>query len=347
MNEWGRYLIRSGLSTSDALGRLNEVHELTLFVVDESDRLIGTLTDGDIRRGLLTGKSLSDPVDVFMKTSYRYVKEGNRDVERVVEARNAVVNLLPVLDGQMRISRIINFSFHKSYLPIDAVIMAGGRGARLSPLTDDLPKPLLKVGDKPILEHVIDWLIRHGVDNFNITLHYLAEKIVSHFGDGSSKGVRINYVKEPRQMGTIGALSLIDSFSNDTLLLMNSDLLTNIDLEEFYTEFVESGADMSVACIDYRVRVPYAVLDVENDSIKGLNEKPTLTYHANAGIYLLKREHVGLIPADSHFNATDLIQRLISTGRKVRHYSLLGYWLDIGRMSDFQKAQEDIRHLKF
>jgi dTDP-glucose pyrophosphorylase len=346
MNDWGQYLIKSGYTTSDALRRLNEVTELTMFVVNDNGQLIGTLTDGDIRRGLLTGKSLNDPVDVFMKTSFRYVQAGSKDVDLVVKARNAVVNLLPVLDGQMRIKKVINFAFHKTYLPIDAVIMAGGRGMRLSPLTDHTPKPLLKVGDKPILEHVMDWLIRHGIDNFNITLHYLAEMIVERFGDGSSKGVRIEYIREPRQMGTIGSLSLVPSFSNDTLLLMNSDLLTNIDLEEFYTDFVEKKADMSVACIPYRVQVPYAVVELENDSIRGLNEKPTLLYHANAGIYLLKRECVGLIPPDSHFNATDLVLKLISMGRKVCHYSLLNYWLDIGRMDDFQKAQEDIHHLK-
>jgi dTDP-glucose pyrophosphorylase len=346
MRDGAKYLLNSGATTSDALRRLNEVPELTMFVVNASGQLIGTLTDGDIRRGLLTGRSLNDPVDVFMKTSFRYVREGNKDVERVVEARNAVVNLLPVLDGQMRIKKVINFSIQKTYLPIDAVIMAGGRGSRLSPLTDHIPKPLLKVGDKPILEHVMDWLIRHGIDNFNITVHYLADMIVERFGDGSSKGVRIGYVREPRQMGTIGSLSLVPSFSNDTLLLMNSDLLTNIDLEEFYTDFVEKKADMSVACIPYRVQVPYAVVELENDSIRGLSEKPTLLYHANAGIYLLKRECVGLIPPDSHFNATDLVIKLISKGRKVCHYTFLNYWLDIGKMDDFMKAQEDINHLK-
>lgn len=342
-----KYLIHRDEQMTVGLHKLNGVVELTLFVVNDDGQLIGTLTDGDVRRGLMAGKKLDDKVSDYMKTQFRYIQEGSFSVADIVNVRNIGIQILPVLDGNMQISRLINFSYHKSFLPLDAVIMAGGRGVRLSPLTDTIPKPLLKVGDRPIIEHGVRWLSRHGIGNITISVNYLAEQIVDHFGDGSDMGVSVSYIREMEQLGTIGSLSLIEHVHHDTVLLMNSDLLTNIDLEEFFNEFVTKEADMSVACIPYNVNIPYAILEIDDESVLSLKEKPTLTYYSNAGIYLLKKEHIGLIPKGQFYNATDLIENLISKGRKVTYYPLLGYWLDIGKMDDFRKAQEDIKHIKF
>ena len=342
-----KYLIHRDEHMTAGLHKLNGVVELTLFVVNDEGQLIGTLTDGDVRRGLMAGKNLDDKVSDYMKTQFRYIQEGSFSVADIVNVRNIGIQILPVLDGNMQISRLINFSYHKSFLPLDAVIMAGGRGVRLSPLTDTIPKPLLKVGDRPIIEHGVRWLSRHGIGNITISVNYLAEQIVDHFGDGSEMGVSVSYIREKEQLGTIGSLSLIEHVHHDTVLLMNSDLLTNIDLEEFFNEFVTKGSDMSVACIPYNVNIPYAILEIDHESVLSLKEKPTLTYYSNAGIYLLKKEHIGLIPTGKFYNATDLIENLISKGRKVTYYPLLGYWLDIGKMDDFRKAQEDIKHIKF
>jgi NDP-sugar pyrophosphorylase family protein len=224
--------------------------------------------------------------------------------------------------------------------------MAGGEGQRLRPLTETTPKPLLKVGSKPIIEHGIDRLITFGINNFHISIKYLGEQMVDYFGDGSSKSVNISYVREEQKLGTAGALALVDDFRNDTILMMNSDLLTNIDFEDIYRNFKKSGSDLMVACIPYKVDVPYAILEMENDRVISLKEKPSYTYYSNAGIYIMKREVVDVIPKNEHFNATDLMDTLIAKGNKVGYYPILGYWLDIGKMDDFFKAQEDIKHIR-
>lgn len=347
MDNLNKYIIHAKQPLSVALQMLNEVVDLTLFVVNDENKLIGTLTDGDVRRGLLGGKDINDYIDNFMKTSFRFINEDAYSVHDIIKAKELGVQILPIVDESMRVKKLINFSFHKSLLPVDAVIMAGGRGVRLSPLTDTLPKPLLKVGDKPIIEHGIDWLIRYGIDNITISLNYMAEKIINYFGNGKSKGISISYLHETEMLGTIGSLSMITHVRHETVLLMNSDLLTNIDLEEFYNEFIAKNADMSVACIPYNVSIPYAIMDVDKDFVLALKEKPTITYYSNAGIYLIKKEHIKLIPKGKIFNATDFIETLIADNKKVCYYTLLGYWLDIGKMDDFNKAQKDIKHIKF
>jgi NDP-sugar pyrophosphorylase family protein len=175
----------------------------------------------------------------------------------------------------------------------------------------------------------------------------LGHKIKEYFGDGNGT-IKIKYIEETDlPLGTIGSVRLIEKFDHDTILVMNSDLLTNVDFEDYYLEFIRSGADMAVATIPYVVKVPYAVLETEHDIITGFSEKPTYTYFSNAGIYLLKKEIVEIIPNNSFYNATDLMETLIKTGKKVITYPLYCYWLDIGKPEDYQKAQEDIRHIRF
>lgn len=349
MTDHSKHIINIKQTIRVALEKLNDLgNYLTLFVVDSDEKLAGTLTDGDIRRALLKGKGLEEEVGAVMNKKYSFLLKSYNEIEQLQTIREKNIKLIPVIDNGGKVLKLINLEVIKSILPIDAVIMAGGEGRRLRPLTDDLPKPLLKVGKKPIIEYNIDRLRDYGVENCYITIKYLGGKIKEFFGDGSEKNIRINYVEESNDpLGTIGSVRLIDGFEHDTILVMNSDLLTNIDFEDFYLEFIRSGADMAVATIPYFVKVPYAVLETDQQRITGFKEKPTYTYYSNAGIYLLKRELIDLIPKNSFYNATDLMDKLISDGRQVTTYPLYCYWLDIGKPEDFQKAQQDIHHIRF
>ena len=230
-------------------------------------------------------------------------------------------------------------------LPIDAVLMAGGKGERLRPLTEKTPKPLLPVGEKAIIDHNIDRLITYGVNHINVTVNYLAEQIEEHFKE-SRDGVKVHTVREPKYLGTIGAVRFVETFYNDTVLVMNSDLFTNINYEDFYIHFLEHDADMSVAAVPYSISIPYGIMDIEGKrDIKGLIEKPTYNYYANAGIYLIKKDVLDFIPRDSFYNATDLIEELISRGWKVIRFPLNGTWIDIGNPQEYQKANELVKHL--
>lgn len=286
MTDYKNNIIHQNQVLRDALEKLNAVPEgLTLFVIDENDCMVGTLTDGDIRRGLLEGKAIQDEIKYFMFKNFRYLQRNNYSLNEIDELKQKRIKLLPLLDHQKKIIRIIELEKLKSLLPIDVVIMAGGRGVRLKPLTDSIPKPLLKIGDKPIIEHNIDRLIDYGIDTIHISIRYLGHMIKNYLGNGEGKNVAITYVEEEEALGTLGAASLIQEFTHEHILIMNSDLLTNIDFEDFYRNFINTDADMAVASIPYKVNIPYAVLETANTSITAFTEKPTYTYYSNAGIY--------------------------------------------------------------
>ena len=317
------------------------------FIVDENDRLIGSLTDGDVRRGLIQGADLGQPVENIIQSQPRFIRKGDQDIEKVIEYRENNYKIIPILDNEDRIVNVINFGELKSYLPVDVVVMAGGKGTRLRPLTDSTPKPLLKIGDKPILEHNIHRISLYGMDDLWISVNYLGEQIEEYFGNGNHKNLNIDYVWEEEPLGTIGSVSKIDNFIHDYVLVTNSDILTNLDYEDFFLRFKEEDADFAVVTIPYKVDVPYAVLETTNGLVMGLKEKPTYIYYSNGGIYLMKREVINRIPKDTFFDTTDLMEQIIADGKKVISYPLNGYWLDIGKPEDYNKAQEDIKTLKF
>lgn len=348
MKDFLKNIIYKNQTIREALTKLDEFAlkiNLTLFVLDENDKMVGTLTDGDIRRGLLGGSTINDPIEKVMFTKFRYLEKGKSNVDKIAEYRKKEIPQLPVLDQEGKLCDVFSFREKHTLLPIEVVMMAGGIGERLRPLTENLPKPLLLVGDKPIIEHNIDRLAKFGVEHIRISVRYLGEKIESYFGDGAAKNIKISYLKEEKPMGTIGALKLADKFDEDTIIVMNSDLLTNIDYEGLYQQFVNDGAVMCVATVPYKINVPYAILEVEGTTITSLKEKPTYTYYANAGIYIMKKEVLAHIPDDTRFDAPDLLELLINQGQKVTSYSILEYWLDIGKHEDYKKAQEDIKHL--
>ncbi len=348
MIHYTEHLIRSNTPIRQALEKLNILaSDAIVFVIDEEGRLKGSLTDGDVRRGLLKGVTIDQPVTEIIQQNPRYIRKGSRDIYKIIEYRKQNFRILPVIDTDDKVVNIVNFRHVRSYLPIDAVIMAGGRGERLRPLTDATPKPLLKVGDKSIMEHNVDRLALYGIDDFWFSVKYLGEQIESYFGDGSEFNRSIRYVWENDPMGTIGSVSKINDFTHEHVLVSNSDILTNLDYEAFYLDFLEKDADLAVATIPYNVSVPYAVLETSNGHVLNFKEKPTYTYYSNGGIYLIKRTVLNYIPNGTHFNATDLMERLIKEGLKVISYPLVGYWLDVGKHEDFEKAQKDIHTIKF
>ena len=254
-----------------------------------------------------------------------------------------MMKLVPVLDGNMYIVEIIDLVRFNTRLPIDAVLMAGGKGERLRPLTENTPKPLLLVGNKAIIDHNVDRLISYGIKHISVTVNYLKEQIEEHYSE-ERNGVKINCCREPKYLGTMGSIKFVEKFYNDAVLVMNSDLFTNIDYEDFYMHFVENNADMSVAAIPYNISIPYGILDLDGRDIKGLVEKPQYNYYANAGIYLFKRQVLNEIPDNVFFNATDLIEKLIAENKKVIRYPLNGTWIDIGNPQEYQKANDLVKH---
>ena len=341
------HIIKASVMIIDALKKLETISGeiLCLFITNSNEELVGSITDGDIRRYLITGGNVSDNVLKAANLKCFYIK-GDISLDDIKYFRTKGISLVPRVDRNGHINDIFDFSIHKSYLPIDAVLMAGGKGERLRPLTEKTPKPLLKVGSKAIIDYNIESLISYGVKNISVTINYLKEQIEDHFSM-PIKGVAVNCVREPMFLGTIGSIKFVDNFNNDTVLVMNSDLFTNINYEDFYAHFKEHNADMSVAAVPYTVSVPYGIFDLEGREIQGLIEKPTYNYYANAGIYLIKRDLIKKIPNDKFYNATDFIELLISENRKVIRFPIAGYWIDIGKHEEFKKAQDLVKHLHF
>lgn len=338
-------IIKCDSSVVEALAAINDSDLLTVFVVDEKNVLVGTLTDGDVRRYLINGGQLNDPVVNAVKKSFSKIEKNDSDtLKSLKEFKAKGIKLVPVLNSKGEIEDVYDLVNYKSHLPIDAVLMAGGKGERLRPLTEKTPKPLLPVGDKCIIDHNVDRLISYGVKHISVTVNYLKEQIEEHYST-LRNGIKVNTCREPKYLGTIGSIKFVETFYNDSVLVMNSDLFTNIDYEDFYLHFKQHDADMSVAAVPYDVSIPYGILDLDGRDIKGLLEKPKYNYYANAGIYLIKKSALAEIPEDTFFNATDLIEKLISENKKVVRYPLNGTWIDIGNPQEYQKAKDLVKHL--
>jgi dTDP-glucose pyrophosphorylase len=341
-------IIIESKSIREALIKLNtirDVSRLILFVKNETHQIIGSLTDGDIRRSLAKDADLEKTVGEICNKNFvfEFEKDGFFDLKLY---RKKDIKVLPILDAEKKFIRIIDLDKTKSELPLECMIMAGGRGKRLSPLTDSIPKPMLPLGDKPIIEHNIDRLISFGIKKFYISVKYLGNQIQDYFGDGSNKGVSIEYIWENEPLGTAGALSLVEKFETDNVLLMNSDLFTNVDFEDLYLDLMNSKADMAVASTEYKVDVPYAVFETENSQVVNFKEKPSYVYHSNAGIYILKKSLINKIPKDQFYDITDLMENLVKEGGKLIHNPIVGYWIDIGKPVDYKQAQDFVKHIE-
>lgn len=334
-------LITADTSVRQALNRINSLHDvpLTLLVIDSENHLLGTLTDGDIRRGLLSGASLNSAVTDIMHRNYKAITPVADADEVLAEARRLALLLIPVIDSAGHLSEIIDLRYHHEPLPIDAVLMAGGRGERLRPLTLTTPKPLLPVGNKAIIDHNVDALADCGVKNIFVTVNYLHTLIEDHFTTRHPEGVNIRCIREPRFLGTFGSIGLINELQSDHVLVMNSDLLTDIDFRRMYKHHLTAEADMTIATIPYTVCVPYAILETKNGRCTSLQEKPSYNYLANAGVYIVKRSRLATITGSARIDATEFIEALLSdSSAKVITHPVDGTWIDIGSPSDYQAA---------
>lgn len=339
------HLIYREQKVLDALIKLNELKaDSILFLVDEHNKLLGSLTDGDLRRGFIKGFTFDTPLEDYILPDPLKIYIDELHLVDADLLRSRFLLIIPVVDRNDCIVRIINLRTSYSMIPADVFIMAGGKGERLMPLTKDTPKPMLHVGEKPMLEHTMNHLKKFGIKNVYLCVNYLKHVIQDYFHDGSDRKMSIKYVVEDKPLGTLGALKLAGEIEHDYILLMNSDILTNIDLNGFFKTFINSGADMAVATTSYHVDVPYGVLEVDdNNRVNSLKEKPRYTYYSNAGIYLIKKELLSLVPENQFYNVTDLMDKLIEYNKKLVSYPILGYWLDIGKHEDYRKAQEDIK----
>lgn len=341
-------LIHKESTVLEGLKKLNtirDVSRLILFVIDDDEAVIGSLTDGDIRRNLLKTTNLYEKVVNICNRDFLF-EYYNKGYLNLHSYRKRDIKILPLLDENHRMKDLIDLEKTRSLLPMECMIMAGGRGKRLSPLTDTIPKPMLPLGEKPIIEHNIDRLISFGIKKIYISVKYLGEHIQNYFGDGSSKGIEIEYVWENEPLGTAGALSLVENFKCDQVLLMNSDLFTNVDFEDLYLDFIKSQADMIVASTEYKVDVPYAVLETTGNTVVNFEEKPSYLFQSNAGIYILRKELIHKIPQNQFYDITTLMEELLKDGGKLAFNPIRGYWIDIGKPVDYKQAQEFVKHLK-
>lgn len=348
MNDINRHLINENETVRNALIQLNELAaNAILFVVNSKNFLIGSITDGDLRRGFIKGLGFEDSILDFIQSDPKFIYEDEYNQEKLEDFKKRNFKIIPIINRERQIVDVLNFRVKSTLIPAEALLMAGGEGKRLRPLTETTPKPLLKVGDKPIIEYNIDRLINVGIKKITISINYLGEQLVDYFKDGEEKGVKIAYAKETKPLGTIGSIHLCDEFEYEDIIVMNSDILTNIDFADFYKTYKNSGADMAVAATSYHVDVPYAVLEADDQqTVKSLKEKPRYTYYSNAGIYIFNKKLLEMIPKDTFFDITDLMDKMLAMDLKLVTFPINGYWLDIGKHEDFKKAQEDIKHLK-
>lgn len=349
MPDFENHILSERSNVREALIQLDKLaSDAIVFIVNDQHQLIGSLTDGDLRRGFIKGLGFENSILDFIQPNPAFILDSEYAVDKLEVFKDKNFKIVPVLDNSRKIVDVINFRKTSTRIPVDAVLMAGGEGKRLRPLTENTPKPLLKVGDKPIIEYNIDRLSNVGVKNINLSINYLGGQLVDYFGDGSAKKLNIKYVKEDKPLGTIGSILLVDQFEHDDIIVMNSDLLTNIDFADFYKTFKSADADMVVAATSYQVDIPYAVLEVDGTNrVKSLKEKPRYNYYSNAGIYILKKSLLKMIPEGQFFDITDLMDKILEMNLKLLTYPINGYWLDVGKHEDFEKAQEDIKHIKF
>jgi dTDP-glucose pyrophosphorylase len=351
MENLEQILIQPGASVWEAIEAVDRSGAGIALLVDEDCHLIGTITDGDVRRAILHGVSMDVAAAALL--DYRPEEYRRPTVAPLGTERPEILQLMqsrgirhvPVLDDEGRVVDLVwlNELVKECELPLRAVVMAGGHGTRLRPLTEELPKPMLPMGDRPLLELIIEQLRQAGIRQVSLTTHYKEEAIVQHFGDGQDFGVEIRYVREDQPLGTAGALSLLDE-SAEPLLVINGDILTRLDLRAMLDFHREQQAEMTVAVRRYEFSVPYGVVETEGTAVVGISEKPTIRHFVNAGIYLLNPEVCRYIPDGQHYDMPDLISRLVTEGHRVVSFPVREYWLDIGRIEDYQKALADIEN---
>lgn len=343
-----KHIIKEDYSIKQALEIINNFKAnecLVLFIINDYGKVIGSLTDGDVRRGLLNGYNLSDFVSKIMNKNFKYLSNLS-EYKKFNEYKNLDLKIVPLVDKNFRIVEMINLQKFRALTPVDVVIMAGGKGVRLKPYTNDVPKPMLEIAGKPIIAHNVDRLLSFGIKNVYISVNHLKEQIIEYF-DKKYTNENIQFIEEKEPLGTLGSIKLVEKFQNQDILVMNADILTNIDFYDFFINYKTHKDSMSVATFNIRINIPYGVLNTKDKTINSLIEKPSYNYYSNAGIYLINNEILKYIPKNKKFDSTELMEILIRNKKKVSHFPIRGYWLDIGNAENYAKAQDDIRYIKF
>ena len=344
--DWEKALISEFSTIHQAIASIeNSVTQICL-VTDQDRRLLGTITDGDIRRAILSGLGMDAPISGIMNTTPRVASESESREALLDIMANDCIRQIPILN---QAKRVVDLAYIDDLLTINSkqsnwvVLMAGGLGTRLRPLTNDRPKPLISVGDKPLLETIIETFVQQNFRQFYLSINYKAEMIKSHFKDGSKWNAEIRYLEEDQRLGTAGPLSLIPETTEDPLIVMNSDLLTRVSFHQLLDYHAQQEAKATMCVREYDFQVPYGVVEIEDNQIKNIEEKPVHNFFVNAGIYVLDPNVLGLIQKNEALDMTLLFDRIITADYKTSAYPIHEYWLDIGQMDDFHRANNDIK----
>ena len=344
MKSWKDVLVKPNTDMRRALEIIDRVGSQMALVVDDDGRLLGTLSDGDARRALLKGVVLTDVVSHAMHRDPTVARQGEERLSILAMMRRLGLHQMPIVDPH---GVVVGLEVLDDFLATPlrdnwVVIMAGGLGTRLQELTRDTPKPMLKVGSRPLLETIVRSFIDQGFQRFQFAVNYKAEQIEDHFGHGSALGVEIRYLRERERLGTAGALSLLTETPLLPLVVTNADLLTREDYGNMLDCHSEANADATMAVRDFEMQVPFGVVRERDGLIEGLEEKPIHRFLVNAGIYVLSPKALQMVPKDTFFDMPSLFDAMATAGMKTRAHHIDGYWLDIGRMSDFERANSEI-----
>lgn len=343
MKNWEEVLVGPTTTLRDALAVIDRTGSKMALVVDGERHLLGTLSDGDIRRALLQGMALTGPVTAAMHTSPACARDGEDPATILATMRRRGLHQMPVLDVKRR---VVGLEIYIDYFdapqrPNWVVIMAGGLGTRLGELTRDLPKPLLKVGARPLLETIVRAVVEQGFERIYLSVNFKAERIEAHFGDGAAFGIDIRYLREQQRLGTAGALSLLPEPPSVPLLVTNGDLLTKEDFGQLVDGHVEAGADATLAVRPYEMQVPFGVVRERDGFVEGIEEKPIQRFLVSAGIYVLSPASLQLVPKQQFLDMPALFDAVIARGLRARCHYVRSYWLDIGHLSDYERANLD------
>lgn len=324
----------------DAISRISQNSLQIICVTDENNKYLGTVTDGDIRRGLLKGLTLESKIDLVVNQKSFYLKDSDLAKFKPGSVPTGI-SIVPLLNENYELIRLmkLNDIVQSSLTTIPVVIMAGGKGERLKPLTNKTPKPMLKIGDKPILEHLIFKLQEFGFEDIHITVNYLADQIIEHFRDGSDFGVRISFHREASPRGTAGSLSQIVGYENTPILIMNSDLITSINLKSLINFHKNNAYDMTICTRNYEIQIPFGVITTSGDLVKGVDEKPVISFPVNAGVYVINSELIDLLPPTEYMDMTDFINEISSQEITIGNFPIFESWLDVGQHSDLAQAR--------
>jgi dTDP-glucose pyrophosphorylase len=343
MIDWKSVLISPHSTLRDALKVINSSRSQFAMVVDDDGRLLGTLSDGDIRRGLLDNASLADAVDKFMCHEPKVAKNGQLADEILALIKHSGLHQIPIVDANLRVIglKTLDDFLTPAKRENPVVIMAGGLGTRLHELTREKPKPMLSVGGRPILEMIINRFVTQGFLKIWLAVNYRAEIIERYFGNGQAFGAEIQYLRESKRLGTAGALSLLPQEIKQPVIVSNADLVSFLDYPDLLNAHVAAGASATMAVREYEHQIPYGVVREMAGIIKQIEEKPVQRVLVNAGLYVLSPEVIRHVPRNIYFDMTQLFDKLIQNPKPVICYRLNGYWIDIGHLKDYEKVKAD------